>query len=90
MNKAWVIFWKLFGIALVAALAVSFILGIARQSGALTADIAQKTMVIGMGICGLIGIAVVPVELYFTDKADRARHEKLGQTAGYGNENATI
>jgi hypothetical protein len=90
MNKAWVMFWKLFGIALVAALAVGIILGVARQSSAFTADIVQKIMVIGIGICGFIGIAVIPLELYFTDRAARARHEKLDQTAGYGNENASI
>jgi hypothetical protein len=90
MNKAWLMFWRLFGIALVAALAVSIILEITRQSSAFTGDIAQKIMVIGIAICGLIGIAVIPVELYFTDKANRARQKKLGQTANYGDGNASI
>lgn len=80
MNKAWSLFWKIFGIALVIALAVSIILGLARHSGGLIAYMAQRIMVIGTGICGFIAIAVIPIELYFTDKADRAKREEASRT----------
>ncbi|MDR1363325.1 MAG: hypothetical protein LBJ35_04690 [Spirochaetaceae bacterium] len=90
MDKIWPVFWKFFLIVIVAAVIVSIILGIERQSSALAADLLQKTMVIAMGICGVIGIAVVPVELYFTDRANRAKNEKLGRVLGAGNENASI
>jgi uncharacterized membrane protein len=90
MDKVWSVFWKFFLIVIVAAVIVSIILGIERQSSALAADLLQKTMVIAMGICGVIGIAVVPVELYFTDRANRVKNGRFGSGLDSGNENASI
>jgi hypothetical protein len=75
MDKVWSWFWKIFGCALVAAFVVSIILGIAMHSGSVTYAILKGTFVVGIGICGVIGILMVPIELYFSDKAARGKNK---------------
>lgn len=84
VDKVWDLFWKIFGLVFAAALVVSVILGIARQSGEFTAELIQKVFVMGVGICGVIAVAIVPVEMYFTDKLKR------GGVSASGNENDVI
>jgi hypothetical protein len=69
MDKFWSLFWKFFGIALGAAFAVSIILGMVWHSPDVTYSIIQKIIAVGMGVCGVIGMIIVPIELYFIDRA---------------------
>jgi hypothetical protein len=73
LEKFWSWFWKLFAAALAAALVISIILGIAQGSFNIVAGIAQKIIIVGIGICGVIGFVVVPIELYITDRINRSK-----------------
>jgi predicted RND superfamily exporter protein len=84
MNKIWLFFWKFFAAALIAALAVSVILGIVNNSSEVAYAIAQKVMVVGIGVCGIIGIIVVPVELYLIDRAERGKNNGCRAAASGG------
>ncbi|MDR0589467.1 MAG: hypothetical protein LBG25_02865 [Spirochaetaceae bacterium] len=81
MDKFWSWFWKFFGAACGGAFVVSIIWGIAHHSGAVTYAAVQKIIALGLGICGIIGIVVVPMDLYFRDRADSMKNN----TAAAGN-----
>jgi hypothetical protein len=68
MELFWQIFWKIFGFVVLAAFAVSGVLGIITGSADIASFIIGRTFVIGLGICGVIGLVVVPIELYLKDK----------------------
>jgi hypothetical protein len=67
MNHFWNMFWKIFGIALVAILAVAVITGIVTRSADTAYLIVRLTLIVALGLCGTIGL-LVPVMLYFEDK----------------------
>jgi hypothetical protein len=69
MDKFWSLFWKLFGVSLLVALAIGVILGIVQHSGALIYSFSQIVVAVGLGITGIIGLVVVPIEMYFEDRA---------------------
>ena len=69
MNKFWPLFWKLFGVSLLVAFVIGIILGIAQRSIALVASFGKTLLALGLGISGVIGVLVVPVQLYFEDRA---------------------
>ncbi|MDR2793469.1 MAG: hypothetical protein LBB61_07375 [Treponema sp.] len=68
MKKFWSLFWRLFGAALVMAVVIGCIIGIIGHSTRIIYNTIQYTFVTGMGICGVIGFAVIPIELYFEDR----------------------
>jgi len=68
MEKFWFFFWRLFGIALAAAAVAGVSLGIIEHSLAVIYSFAQRIIAIGMGICGIIGLVVVPIEMYITGR----------------------
>jgi ABC-type multidrug transport system permease subunit len=74
MENFWSWFWKLFAAALAAALVISIILGMAQGSFNIVANIAQKIIIVSIGICGIIGFVVVPIELYITDRISRSKN----------------
>jgi uncharacterized membrane protein len=69
MEKIWNIFWKLFGVLMLLAVASAIIMGFVSHSAAAAFAGIQKTIVAGFGICGFIGLVVVPVEMFFTHRA---------------------
>jgi hypothetical protein len=74
MEKFWSWFWKLFGAAMAAALVINIILGIVWNSAKFVYQAVQTVFIVGIGICGLIGMIVVPIELYVTDRINRAKN----------------
>ncbi|MFP3089501.1 hypothetical protein LQZ21_04150 [Treponema sp. TIM-1] len=78
MDKFWSRFWKFFGIAWGAAFFVNIGWGIARHSGAVIYAGVQKIVAIGLGVCGTIGIAVAPIERYFTDRGNSMKNSAAG------------
>jgi hypothetical protein len=74
MKRFWNIFWKVFGIAVVAIFAAAGVIGLITQSASLAYLIIQRTFVVALAICGTIGL-FVPVGLYFDDRnARRTNH----------------
>ncbi|MDR1399520.1 MAG: hypothetical protein LBJ41_06345 [Treponema sp.] len=69
MNKFWPLFWKLFGGALLVALVIGIIIGIAQGSPAIISSFGRALIAIGLGVSGIIGFLVVPIQLYFEDRA---------------------
>ncbi|MDR2176681.1 MAG: hypothetical protein LBP20_01400 [Treponema sp.] len=69
MERFWNIFWKGFGIIIIALLAAGAAGGIIIQSTDFAYTVIQRTMAIGLGICGLIGFVVVPLEMYLEDRS---------------------
>lgn len=69
MDKFWSLFWRLFGIALLAALAVGIALGVIRHSAVIIVTFIRAIIAIGLGITGIIGGVVVPIEMYCEDRA---------------------
>ncbi|MDR1096254.1 MAG: hypothetical protein LBL31_07675 [Spirochaetaceae bacterium] len=70
MNHFWNVFWKFFGIALLAVLAAAIISGIITRSADTAYLIVRLTFIVALGLCGAIGL-LVPVILYFEDKKDK-------------------
>jgi hypothetical protein len=68
MDKFWSRFWKFFGIAWGIAFFGGIGWGIAAHSGGLIYNNVQKIVALGLGVCGTIGIVVVPIELYVRDR----------------------
>ncbi|MDR3343675.1 MAG: hypothetical protein LBT14_13020 [Treponema sp.] len=71
MDKYWSLFWKLFGVALLVALVIGITLGILQHSGAVIYSFIQSIIAFGLGITGIIGLVVVPIAMYFEDRASR-------------------
>ncbi|MDR0721747.1 MAG: hypothetical protein LBF75_02975 [Treponema sp.] len=69
MEKSWNIFWKTFGISLFLIVMAGIIIGVVSRSAEAAYKIVQGTIAVGLGVCGLIGFVVVPVELFFQDRA---------------------
>jgi hypothetical protein len=67
----WSLFWKIFGAALALMFITGCILGIIKQSSAIVYQTVRLTMAAGLGVCGIIGMLVIPVEMYFEDRAER-------------------
>lgn len=68
MERFWSIFWKLFGISLVLTVFLGIIAGFVLRSAGVTYAIVQGTFAIGSGVCGVIGLVVIPVEMFFEDR----------------------
>jgi hypothetical protein len=68
MKKIWNIFWKTFGIALLLAVITGIIMGFVSRSAGVTYSIIQGAIAVGLGLCGLVGLVVVPVEMFIEDR----------------------
>jgi hypothetical protein len=68
MEKIWNVFWKMFGIALLLAVIAGIIMGFVFRSTEVTYSIIQGAIAVGLGLCGLIGLVVVPVEMFIEDR----------------------
>jgi uncharacterized membrane protein len=68
MEKFWNIFWKLFGLSLLLTVIVGIIMGFVFHSTGVAYAVIQGTFAVGSGLCGLIGLVVVPVEMFFEDR----------------------
>jgi hypothetical protein len=64
-------FWKIFGTVVLAALVVGVVGGVIMRSVDFTYIMMQRTLVAAMGIFGLVGFGVIPVEMYLVDKSRR-------------------
>jgi hypothetical protein len=71
MYLFWSLFWKFFGVVLGAAFVVGLFVGIAHHSSEIVYAVIRNAIAVGLGICGVIGLVVVPVQLYIEDKARR-------------------
>lgn len=67
MDKWWSWFWKFFGGAFGIAFAGAIVFGLVNHSPESIYTNVQKIIALGLGVCGVIGLAVVPLELYFGD-----------------------
>ncbi|MDR0557099.1 MAG: hypothetical protein LBG43_04415 [Treponema sp.] len=73
MERFWNIFWKIFGVAILIALSVGIIGGIVMHSANFTYTLAQQIFAVALGISGIIGFMVVPVEMYLEDRIQRKK-----------------
>jgi hypothetical protein len=74
MNKTWLVFWKIFAFAICAAVAAAIVAGITVGAG-IGYSILKNTFTASIGVCGVIGIMITPIELYFLDKAEREKNK---------------
>jgi hypothetical protein len=75
MEKFWNFFWKIFGAMSLLAIVIGIISGIVQHSGQVTYLVVQKTIAVGVGISGVIGLFIMPLELYLEDRKQRRNHE---------------
>jgi hypothetical protein len=68
MERFWGVFWKVFGVALALALIAGIIAGLIVRSAGLTYAVTQKAIAVGLGLCGLIGLVVVPAEMFLESR----------------------
>jgi hypothetical protein len=59
MEKFRGIFWKVLGVSLLVTLIAGILMGLVSRPAGLTYIVTQRTIAVGMGICGLTGLAVV-------------------------------
>jgi hypothetical protein len=79
MNKFWSLFWKLFGVSLLMAFVIGLLLGIVQHSAAIIYSFSRTIMAVGLGISGVIGIVVVPAQLYLEDRASRKEDRNVAE-----------
>jgi uncharacterized membrane protein len=68
MEKFWNIFWKVFGISLLLAIVIGIIMGFVSRSNGIIYAVIQRTIAVGFGICGLIGLVVIPPLMFLEDR----------------------
>ncbi|MDR2097749.1 MAG: hypothetical protein LBP37_04435 [Spirochaetaceae bacterium] len=66
MEKFWNIFWKVFGVFIILAFITGIVMGFVSNSKETAYNIIKSVFVLGLGICGVIGFIVVPIEMYIT------------------------
>ncbi|MDR1863064.1 MAG: hypothetical protein LBQ67_03990 [Treponema sp.] len=71
MKQAWKIFWKLFGTTLAAVFVVGIVVGTIKQSPSIVYQAFQQILAVGLGVCGIIGLFVVPIEMFIEDRKER-------------------
>jgi hypothetical protein len=53
------------------AFAIGIFLGIVQHSAAVVYSFSRTVIAVGLGVAGVIGLVVVPIEMYFEDRASR-------------------
>jgi predicted membrane-bound spermidine synthase len=71
MDKFWSIFWKLFGAMLVITIVAGIILGVLKHSFALAQYTIRMIVTFGFGVCGIIALIAIPLEMYIDDRAGK-------------------
>ncbi|MDR1444453.1 MAG: hypothetical protein LBI94_06200 [Treponema sp.] len=71
MERYWKIFWKIFGAAVGAMFIFACVLGIVKQSAQITYTLILQTFAAALGVFGIIGFLLVPIELYIEDRKQR-------------------
>jgi hypothetical protein len=79
MDTFWSLFWKLFGVSLLVAFVIGIILGIVQHSTAIIYSFSRAIMAVGLGISGVIGLVVVPVQLYLEDRVNRKEYKNAAE-----------
>jgi uncharacterized membrane protein len=74
MKQFWNKFWKIFGAAVAAAVIISVVLGIVNNSAGFAYTMIRQIIAAALGVCGIIALVVVPVEMYIEDR----RHKEQG------------
>ncbi|MDR0583067.1 MAG: hypothetical protein LBG57_01775 [Treponema sp.] len=73
------LFWKIFWLTLAAALGLVLIAGCALAFYYKSADVfyrtIQYTFAIGLGLCGIVALIIMPVDLYIEDKKARRKQD---------------
>jgi hypothetical protein len=64
MKKFWNIFWKAFVGLLVLISAAAIVIGVVLNSPETAFIILRAVFSLGLGLCGIIGFIVVPIEMY--------------------------
>ncbi|MDR0707655.1 MAG: hypothetical protein LBF60_07255 [Treponema sp.] len=77
MERFWNIFWKIFGAVILIALVVSLIGGIVMHSASFTYTLIQQTFAVALGVSGIIGFLIVPLEMYLEDRNQRKKDNVL-------------
>ncbi|MDR0376352.1 MAG: hypothetical protein LBH70_01000 [Spirochaetaceae bacterium] len=75
MEKFWSVFWRAFGTAILVAFVIGIIAGLVSRSPEVTYSVVQKTLAVGLGVCGFIGFGVVPATMYFEDRSTKGEAE---------------
>ena len=73
MRKFWSLFWKIFGVALLVMFFTAIVTGIVKHSLAPVYTILQWTLAYGLGLCGIMGFVIVPLEMYLEDRSQKKR-----------------
>jgi hypothetical protein len=73
MHKWWSFFWKFFGAALLAMFFAGIVAGVVKHSTALVYAITQQVLALGLGVCGIIALVVIPLDMYLEDRKLRKR-----------------
>jgi hypothetical protein len=64
MKKFWNIFWKAFVGLLALIVIAAIVIGVVLHSSETVFIILRATFSLGLGLCGVIGFIVVPIEMY--------------------------
>jgi uncharacterized membrane protein len=71
------LFWKIFWLTLAAALGLVIIAGCALafyyNSAGVFFRAIHYALVAGMGVCGIVALVIVPIDLYIKDKKARRK-----------------
>jgi hypothetical protein len=68
MEIFWNIFWTVCGISLLLTIVIGIIMGFVSRSNGITYAVIQGTIAVGFGVCGLIGLVVIPALMFFEDR----------------------
>lgn len=68
MNRFWKVFWIVFAAAFGAMIVLAIVLGIAGGSSEITYVLFQQSLAVALGICGIIGFVVIPIDMYLADR----------------------
>jgi hypothetical protein len=79
MERFWSVFWKAFGAAVLLAITIGILMGLISHSPETAYEIVQKTLAVGLGICGVIGFWVVPIIMYIEDRAEGGETENASE-----------
>ncbi|MDR2178152.1 MAG: hypothetical protein LBP20_08970 [Treponema sp.] len=71
-------FWRAPGISLLPAVIVGIIMGFVSGSSGMISPVMSGAVSVGFGLCGITGLVVVSVEMFFEDRAKSRGGGKCG------------